>query len=76
MADFFSKADNDQSDLTNRGVSRRRILTIGAAASVVAAVAVTTPIPGAAASVASRSRTTTGAFGIPDRQNAPAYYFC
>jgi len=35
MADFFSKADNDQSDLTNRGVSRRRILTIGAAASVV-----------------------------------------
>jgi hypothetical protein len=75
MVDFFSKADNDQSDLTNRGVSRRRILTIGAAASVVAAVAVTTPIPGAA-SVASRSRTTTGAFGIPDRQNAPAYYFC
>ena len=74
MADSISNAASDQPSLTGHRVSRRRLLAIGAAASVAAAVAI--PIGVAGASLASRSLSDNDAFGIPDRTSASAYYFC
>jgi hypothetical protein len=76
MADSLSNAANDEPNLTNRRVSRRRLLAIGAAASVAAAVAVATPVRGVTASGASPSLIANDASRIPDRQSASAYYFC
>lgn len=76
MAAAVSNAADDELNLRNHAVSRRRLLAIGAAASVGIAVAVATPIRSGAASAASRSLLANEASVIPDRESASAYYFC
>jgi hypothetical protein len=76
MADSFPNAVDVQRHLTGSRVSRRRLLTIGAAASVAAVVTVATPIRGLTASTNLHPASANQAQDIPQPQHAAAYYFC
>jgi hypothetical protein len=76
MADSFPNAVDDQRHLTEGQVSRRRLLTIGAAASVAAVVTVATPIRGLIASTTLHPASANQAQDILQPLHAAAYYFC